>query len=319
MADLKTVDHVGRVNGEGASWDDIVRGQIKGLAKSYTGNQAVNSVLAKWHEDITLGIKRNSNFSPHINGHYMVWMVHGTWYQKYLEYVDGNKTNPNNGEDYESGYVDTLPNVSDSPYKKSLTTEYAAMGPSTINNSFNMLATDIDVPDISEEYIAVSSRLRNSFVPSRSYFVSDFSISYIENINLEIIRYHEAWFKYLELLKRGEIDMYTEKECKDIHKGRGIFLDMPFTNAVWVAVFRPFTTDIQLLIKLVGVMPVTMPLKQIVGNRSASKLTVLNMQYKAADIFYKFYNGTKDMLEDPELLFQSFDTEIIKPAQAGLK
>ncbi len=291
---LKSVDSTGKIDGSGKSWDEIVTEQIVSLSSRYTGDEAVNKILGQWHRDITLGIKRNENYSPHINGFYMIWMVHGTWYQRYLKHMAAT----------DSGSI--LPTIS-SPITK------GQIDPSTTRNSFNMLATDIDVPDITEEYISVSSRIRNSFVPSRNYFVSDFSISYIENINLEVIRYHEAWFKYLELLKRGEIDMYdSDNPCKDAN--RGAFLDMPFTNAVWVAVFHPFTTDIQLLIKLVGVMPVTMPLKQVVGNRSASKMTVLNMQYKAADIFYKFYNGTKEMLADKEgNLFKSFDTEVLKP------
>ncbi len=306
MAELKSVDNIGKVEGEGKSWDDLIKEQIGSLASNYSDNEEVNSILAKWHHDITLGIRRNKNFSPHVNGFYMVWMVHGTWYENYQKHISGGVVDPGNSDDYERGNAKALPNISDSAYEGSL-------NPSTINNSFNMMATDIDVPDITEEYISVSSRLRNSFVPSRNYFVSDFSISYIENVNLEVIRYHEAWHKYLELLKRGEIDMYnTEAECKKANE-RDIFLDMPFANAVWIAVFKPFTTDIQLLIKLIGVMPVTMPLKQVVGNRSQSKMTVLNLQYKAADIFYKFYNGTTDMLEDNGKLFSSFNREILKP------
>jgi hypothetical protein len=220
----------------------------------------------------------------------MVWMQHGTWYDEYKAGYIGD-----------SG-VESFPGISEAP---SFT--------STDRNSFNMLATDIDVPDITQEYTSVSSRIRNSFVPSRNYFVSDFNISYIENVNLEVIRYHEAWMKFMERLKRGEVNMYAGADDCATKNTKDIFLDMPFTNAVWVAVFKPFTTDIQLLIKLMGVMPVNMPLKQIVGNRSASKMTVLNIQYKAADMFYKFYNGTKDMLEDKGLLFQSFNSEIIKP------
>jgi len=314
---LKTINEIGQVNGEGASWDDIVRQQITGLSKRYTGNDAVNKVLAKWHEDITLGPKRNSKFSPHVNGFYMIWMVHGTWYDKYLKETNAtlaqNKELTDHNTSVEagtSGGDNYTYETWQLPYSNPLKS-----GPSTVGSTFNMLATDIDIPDITEEYIAVSSRLRNSFVPSRNYFVSDFSISYIENVNLEVIRYHEAWFKYLELLKRGEIEMYTKEECAASH--RDIFLDTPFTNAVWIAVFKPFTTDIQLLIKLVGVMPVTMPLKQVVGNRSSSKMTVLNMQYKASDIFYKFYEGTKDMMEDTGLLYDSFKLEVISQFANG--
>jgi hypothetical protein len=230
----------------------------------------------------------------------MVFMVHGTWYNQYLNHT---------GELTDAEYNP----VKEPPPGISRSSLEGPLRPSTVGNTFNMLATDIDVPDITEEYISVSSRLRNSFIPSRNYFVSDFSISYIENVNLEIMRYHEAWHKYLELLKRGEIDMYSSQAaCLEANPTDSMFLDMPFTNAVWIAVFRPFTTDIQLLIKLIGVMPVTMPLKQVIGNRSSSKLTVLNLQYKAADIQYKFYNGTKGFLEDTTgLLQKSFNQEVI--------
>ncbi len=306
MAELKTVNAVGQVEGKGATWNELVQLQIANLAKNYTDDNNVNAILASWHDAITIGMKRNENFSPHVNGFYSVFMVHGTWYEKYKQGVAA----PNNGDDYEGGGAVTPPTISESPYEGS-----NALKPSTPGNHFNMMATDIDVPDITEEYISVSSRLRNSFVPSRNYFVSDFSVSYIENVNLEIIRYHEAWFKYLDLLKRGEVTMYADAdECKKANS-RDIFLDMPFANAIWVAVYKPFTTDIQLLIKLIGVMPVSMPLKQVVGNRSASKMTVLNMQYKAADMFYKFYNGATELMADTGALATSFKNEILKPLE----
>jgi len=286
--DILHPDHIGKVSGEDSShsWDEIVTAQIKQLAKTYKTDDSTAKILAKWHHDITLGIRRNEKFSPHVNGFYMIFMVHGTWYQKYLKHV--NET------------TSSAPSVSVRPIMRS-----------TVSNTFNMLATDIDIPDITEEYVSVSSRIRNSFVPSRNYFVSDFSISYVENVNLEVIRYHEAWHKFMNLLKRGEIKMYDSRAaCIEATKGE--FLEMPYTNAVWVAVFKPFTTDIQLLIKLMGVMPINMPLKQVVGNRSSTKMTVLNLQYKAADIFYKFYTGSKELLSDTNgKLFKSFKKEVL--------
>ncbi len=296
---FKSVDQRGSTTNHTIEWNDIVKKQIADLTQQYSNDSDVKKALGRWHEDITLGIKHNKNYSPHINGFYMIWMQHGTWYENFLL----SQASTGAGFSPGTGKVEGISaSIEDGPLKFS-----------TFANSFNMLATDIDIPDITQEYTAVSSRIRNSFVPSRNYFVSDFNISYIENINLEVIRYHEAWLKYMERLKRGEIKAYNDKtECAAANS-RDIFLDMPFTNAVWVAVFRPFTTDIQLLIKLMGVMPVNMPLKQVVGNRSNSKMTVLNIQYKAADMFYKFYNGSKGMLEDKGDLFKAFKAEILKP------
>jgi hypothetical protein len=286
--ELKTPDHVGRVEGQGLSIEDIIRSQIAGLASKYAGsNSAVANILSEWHASVTLGMRRNPNFSPHVNGFYMIHMISGTWYDRF--------------KDHQNNYTEPL-GISSS------TTE----GILKNTNPFYMMATDIEVPDLTEEYVSVSSRIRNSFIPSRNYFVADFNVSYIENVNLEVIRYHEAWLKYLDLLKRGEVNMYnSEAECKALNPTDSVFLDMPFTNAVWVTVFEPFTTNIQLLIKLIGVMPVNIPLKQIVGNRSQSKMTVLNMQYKAADMFYKFYNGTEDLLADNGELAKAYKREVL--------
>jgi len=291
--------------GKDQTWDNLVASKIKALADSYDlNNDKITNILYDWHRQVTLGYKHDKNFSPHINGFYMIFMVHGTWYEDYKKYVGADGPN-------DAG-LSKLPKGSE--LSSSFGDEREKIGDLHLNNPgsyFNMLATDIDVPDITEEYISVSSRLRNSFVPSRNYFVSDFSISYVENINLDIMRYHEGWHKYLNLVRRGEVNPYegSSKECHN--NNNGYFVEVPYSNAVWVAVFRPFTTEIQLLIKLIGVMPVTMPLKQIVGNRSASKMTVLNISYKAADLFYKFYNSTKEFLEDNGNLASAFRTEVM--------
>jgi len=291
--------------GKKQTWDNLVASKIKELANSYDINDdKITNILYDWHRQVTLGYKHDKNFSPHVSGFYMIFMVHGTWYEGYRKYVAANGPN-------EAG-LSKLPKGS--VLSSSFNEEREKVGDIHLNNPgsyFNMLATDIDVPDITEEYISVSSRLRNSFVPSRNYFVSDFSISYIENINLDIMRYHEGWHKYLNLVRRGEVNPYegSSKQCNN--NNNGYFVEVPYSNAVWVAVFRPFTTEIQLLIKLIGVMPVTMPLKQVIGNRSSSKMTVLNISYKAADLFYKFYNNTREFLEDDGNLARAFRTEVM--------
>ena len=288
------------------SWDAIIAAQIQKLARRYESTDGqrstISTVLAKWHQNVTLDYKHNNNFTPHVNGFYMIFMVHGPWYAQYQSYVEteGNKAG-----------LSKMPKGAAFDHGQTQGQTMGTINLENPNSHLNMLATDIDVPDITEEYISVSSRIRNSFVPSRNYFVSDFTISYIENINLDIIRYHEAWHKYMNLIKRGEVDVYSTLECQE-KSTRTYFLDIPYSNSVWVAVFRPFTTEIQLLIKLTGVMPVNMPLKQVVGNRSASKMTVLNMQYKAADIFYKFYNSTTEFAKDDGLLAKAFRTEVLK-------
>jgi len=284
----------GSTRQEELTWDAIVAKQIEKTASNYSiqgsGSEEANvrKILQKWHRDVTSGYKHDDNFTPHINGFYMIFMVHGPWYEEYQTFIESNNRK----------------NISKAPDGKKFKPGMSTLSFKNNGSYFNMLATDIEIPDITEEYTSVSSRLRNSFVPSRNYFVSDFSISYIENINMDVMRYHEAWHKYMNLIRRGEV---PGGECSS----GGYFLEMPFSNAVWVAVFRPFTTEIQLIVKLIGVMPVTMPLKQLIGNRSSSKMTVLNISYKSADLFYKFYNNTQEFLDDDDELAKSFRYEVM--------
>ena len=291
-------------NTDEKSWNAIVAQKIHDVTRNYSGDVATQNILAEWLKNVTIDYKHNKGFTPHVNGFYMIFMTHGPWYTDYNNFVKGeNHAGLSEMPDSKKASGKLPPGV----------TPLDSFNLSNPHSYLNMLATDIDVPDIVEEYTSVSSRLRNSFVPSRNYFVSDFSISYIENINLDIMRYHEAWHKYMNLIKRGEhggLGNLSGNRAECNKNNSGYFLDMPFTNAIWVAVFKPFSTEIQMLIKLMGVMPVTMPLKQVIGNRSSSKMTVLNISYKAADIFYKFYNSTEEFLNDKGMLATSFQAEV---------
>jgi hypothetical protein len=292
--------------GELAAWNNFVKGSIEALAKSYQGVGGTADILAKWHESITIGYKYDKAFTPHVNGFYMIFMVHGTWYDSWQNYVKSGN---------EAGLS---PLADSSKYSKNFSGTNITLGPES--TYFSMMATDIDIPDLTQEYISVSSRIRNSFSPARNYFVSDFTISYVENKNLDIIRYHEGWHKYMNLLKRGEVISTGGANAAEVLKttqsacekgNSGYFLDMPFSNAVWVVVFKPFTSEPQMIIKLMGVLPVTLPLKQVVGNRSQTKMTVLNVSYKAADLFYKSYNNVGELLTDGGVLATSFKNEVL--------
>jgi hypothetical protein len=74
-----------------------------------------------------------------------------------------------------------------------------------------------------------------------------------------------------------------------------------------------------MLVKLIGVMPVTMPLKQVIGNRSQSKMTVLNISYKAADLFYKFYTNTDELLSDANSNKKSLAASFLSEVKDGNK
>ena len=223
------------------------------------------------------------NYNPFVNGKYMIFMINGPWYNKILS--------SNNKE--VTGLISNLDffkNPNDYSNVKNYSTQNG------MNNVFHYLATDIDIPEPSKEYLNVSTRSQTITHYQREILMPDFNISYIENDDMFIIRYHELWHKTIELYRRGKIPCNPN----DIQKNNSYFYNVPYANSVFVLIFD-IKYQIRGVVYLVGIKPVSMPLKQVLGNRSGSKMGVYNIQYKLTNMYYKFFKNT--------LEFQNYQTK----------
>jgi len=224
--------------------------------------------------------------SPHVNGYYYIHMVSGPWVQTLSEIEDKDIAKLDDAYTYENSDLSTF---KETGFKRVLL-------------QFGQLATDIDIPQINIEYESVSGKNRNLNYASKVHFAGDFSINFLENYNNDIFRYHESWFKYIDALKKGFIKMPPIQQ--DENHDADDFIEVPYFNAVWVAVYAPFTTNIRLLIKIMGVSPINLPFKQVIGDRGKNALTTINQSYKSNDMIYKFYEDDAD--QDKCNFFEEF-------------
>jgi len=218
------------------------------------------------HKQVTVNYKQ---FSPHISGFYYIQMVSGPWMD--------TMTTP----DHTSIETDFQ--------KKNDFSKFTKKSLANFTKDFGMMATDIDIPQLNVEYETVSGRNRSLNYATRTHFSGDFSINFVEQYDNLIIRYHESWFKYIDALKKGYI-----KNVSDAPSLTTQFINVPYFNAVWIAIFKPFTSNIIGLIKIMGVSPINLPMKQIIGDRSKSALTTINQNYKSNDMVYKFFDDDND-------------------------
>jgi len=206
-------------------------------------------------------------YNPFVNGKYMIFMIDGPWFSTITKYTGEGKDLISN--------IDFFKNYNTNINK---------------NKVYNYLATDIDIPEPTKEYINISSRSQTISHYQREVIMPDFNISYIENNDMYVIRYHELWHKTIELYRRGKIDLKLNEINSEKSK---YFYEVPYVNGIFILVFD-LAYQVRGLIYLVGVKPVSMPLKQVIGNRSGSKMTVYNIQYKLSNMYYKFFKNTKD-------------------------
>jgi len=234
---------------------------------SHISDSSNQTIFKNMFKNITTNYK---DFSPHISGNYYIQMIHGTWVD-IIKNTNNNYKLSDNGKKLLSshGTFDTLVK--------------------NISSSFGMYATDIDIPQFNIEYESVSGRNKNLNYASKINYNGDFNINYVEGGETEIISYHENWLKFIELHKKGEVEP-IEKTYANKNFDKDYFIDTPYFNATWVAVFKPMTDEISCLIKIMGTSPINLPLKSIIGDRSKSSITTLNINYKSNDMFYLFFN-----------------------------
>ena len=195
----------------------------------------------------------DKDFSPHVNGFYYVSVDSGTW------------VSAAPSQNYSDDYLKAL-----SDFK--------------INCSSYI--TDIDMPNLSLEFDTLSGKARSLNYATKMSYSSDFSLNIINDSNNYCIKYLDCQLQFISSYRKGTIeiadDNYTSLTGPQ-------FINIPYFDAVWVAIFKPFSFKIDCLIKILGVAPINMPFKQIIGDRAKSSLSSLNMNYKSTDMFYKFY------------------------------
>ena len=251
-----------------------------------------------------------SKFSPHVNGFYYISMIHGPWVEEYYNLLNtknipSTDSTPSDVDNQISANLQNLTSLPAGLNNPSSVGTFGNFNPSNTTGSLNIaytgqVATDIDVPQLNIDYETITGKARSINYASKFTYTGDFSINYIDTINLNVFRYHSAWFKYIELLKKGLIKQNLN--LSDKNKTNDAFIDVPYFNAVYILIFEPFTVKVQGVIKILGASPINLPIKQIMGDRSKSALSTINQNYKSNDMIFEFYENSISLANSSDVL-----------------
>ena len=206
-----------------------------------------------------LGLKLlDKNFSPHVNGFYYISVDPGTW----INYTDKP-----------ASYCD----------------DYAAAIADFRNNCATYI-TDIDVPNLTMEYDTISGKARSINYATKTSYGSDFSLNILNDYNNYCLKYIDCQFRFISAYKKGSLA--PQNSANYVLQSGDSFTEIPYFDAVWVVMFKPFTFQIAGIIKILGVSPVNWPFKNVLGDRSKNELTSLNMNYKSTDMVWKLYGDS---------------------------
>ena len=244
----------------------LYKKQLADSLKNTKGFDSYNDIYPQFVTKMVDQVIYNPSkeWSPHVNGWYYCNMVPGTWVNEVLKINNNAKT--------QDTYNEFSPDVK-----------------AIINNAhYHMghLLKDITPPQLNIDYDTISGRVRNINVATRVLPTSEFSIQWKDNRDLDIFRYHDTWIKYIDASKKGFMNPTSENDEDSM------FIDIPYFNAMWIVIFKPFSFELQGLIKLMGVAPVGMNYKDILGTRHTPQMTTYTINYKVVDTIAVFYGNS---------------------------
>ena len=232
---------------------------------------------------------------PHINGYYVVYMQHGSWVNQSLKDNTKHLSYNSLNDLFQSANIDLSTNETNKINSSTFQKQY-----------FALLATDIDLPEFTKEYMQVSSRNPGLTAYTRENHIPDFNVSFVEHGNSLILKYYDHWHKVIELYRKGLLSASSAKKNNHYITQTKYFYEVPYLNNIWVLNLN-INLDMTALFLLPGVKPVSLPLKQYLGNRSQTKLTVYNIQHKLTNkLLFKFYDGFDDFIKDEGTLANYF-------------
>lgn len=103
------------------------------------------------------------------------------------------------------------------------------------------------------------------------------TISFIDNSNMDIFKFHSVWFDYIHDLTLG----HTEVPNIYLDPDSPSYGGLDYAGSVFVVKYNVSMQSIVYVGKVTGVYPQTLPNKEIIGQRSTNEIVVIPFTYFA--------------------------------------
>ena len=110
------------------------------------------------------------------------------------------------------------------------------------------------------------------------------SITFLDTAELSTFSFHKVWVEYIDKVTKGSVSPSAEY----LVPGSPNFGSIDYMSSAYVVRLKPVAGQIQMGVdvvyvgKVVGIFPINVPDKEIIGKRDSNELTTLPMNYACA-------------------------------------
>lgn len=185
-------------------------------------------------------------------------------------------------------YRDLMPDISGytllfmvppdlSGYRKTGNANYSKDGLSFMNETSKLtplLATNFVPPTIELGTGALAGSAGTQHYATKLAITDSMSVTYIDNMNLDVYSMHSTWIKYIFQVLEGTL----EPDPTYISSGT-----IDYAASFYFVKFMPNMSSIQYVGKAIGCFPRGMPTQDVIGNRTSNELTTVTFTYVVSD------------------------------------
>lgn len=154
-----------------------------------------------------------------------------------------------------------------------------------VSKMFPFFGIDFTPPPTSIITSTIPSRSGGINYGSEIEATGQLQITYIDNDSLQCFGYHKTWVNYIEDISRGLIS----PDSKYLDPVGANFGEIDYATSAYIARFKPTSSigwgDLVYIGKAVGIFPISLPDKEVIGRRDSNEITMLPFTY--ACTFYR--------------------------------
>jgi len=170
------------------------------------------------------------------------------------------------------------------------------------------LAVDMTPPNISVEYDETTGSSTSVVYASELRVSKQTTVSYIDDSNLSVFSYHKIWADYIRDVTHGSVEPSDEYLKDD-------FVELDYVGSIYCIRFRPSIGDklennILYIGKAVGVFPISLPDKEVIGTRQSNELTIVPISYMCSEYRQYVYNEDANPIHNHSWVLEDFKADV---------
>lgn len=161
----------------------------------------------------------------------------------------------------------------------------------TVGKIMTFAAVDFTPPQSQIKTENISTRSGSIPIASEVSESETFSITFIDNMHLDIYMFHHIWVEYIREILEGTIEpavgYYTSPDDIPPDKFAGgwtgeNFGAIDYAGSCYIVKYRPDMKTITYVAKCVGIFPQSLPNKELIGTRTSNELVTLPFTYSCS-------------------------------------